>query len=326
MNRRGFLKFSLVFSGFITAPQLTRNYKLKKAFGFSDWVIEILGSAQDGGVPHFGCTCNNCNYYREKGKKLFAASIGLYNLKSRKFYLFDATPDIKDQLEFASINHKKRDLNLTLKFEPDGIFLTHAHMGHYTGLTYYGFESVNSKNIPVYCSKSMADYLTDNGPWSQLVKYNNINLKVSKPGKEIDLGDGCRVIPYTVPHRQEFTDTFGFKIKGPTKSLLYIPDIDRWEQWDRSIIEEVKGVNYAVLDGTFFSGGELPGRNMSKIPHPTVKSSIELLKNTVKKEKNKVFFTHLNHSNPLVIEGSPETKFVQDSGFYIAREGDIFEI
>lgn len=326
MNRRDFLKSSLVFSGLVTVPWLNRNYYLKKSLDFSDWVIEILGSAQDGGVPHFGCTCKHCAFYRAKNKRLFASSLGLYNLKRKRFYLFDATPDIKSQLEFADANHQKGDLDLHLKFEPDGVFLTHAHMGHYTGLMYYGFESVNSKDIPIYCSLKMSDYLTNNGPWSQLVKYGNISLKTSEPGNRINLKDGCSVIPFTVPHRQEYTDTLGFKITGSKKSLLYIPDIDRWEQWNMSVIDEVKNVDYAVLDGTFFSGNELPGRDISKIPHPTVRSSIELLKNTVTKEKNKVFFTHLNHSNPLVIEDSPETRYVLENGFYIAREGDIFEI
>ncbi|MFC1724921.1 MBL fold metallo-hydrolase [candidate division KSB1 bacterium] len=327
MKRRQFLKTSVLLSGALFSSDLLEKLEKKSSKNpESDWVVEILGSSQDGGVPHIGCDCLRCEFYRRKGSRMFPASLGLYNRKSKQFFLFDAAPDIREQLEQARSRHFLRKLNLPLKFSPDGIFLTHAHMGHYTGLMYYGFESVNAKELPIFCSEKMTDFLRNNGPWSQLVKFENIVLNVVKPGKYIELSEGCKVISFSVPHRQEYTDTLCFKITGPQKSVLYIPDIDRWEQWDRSITEEVQKVDFAVLDGTFFANGELPGRDMSKIPHPTVMSTIKLLKNVINNGKTKVYFTHLNHSNPLVMPESKETFSLLNEGFFVAREGMLFEL
>ena len=327
MNRRQFLGAAIFSSAAFLKHNMLADPDINTSgIPQSDWVVEILGSSQDGGVPHIGCKCERCDYYRKNQLKLFAASLGLYDLKNERFFLFDATPDIKRQLEHAEKRHMVDKKHLPLKFTPDGIFLTHAHMGHYTGLMYYGFESINSKGLPVFCSEKMSEYLRKNGPWSQLVKYKNIVLNIVGSETVTDLGDGCKIIPYSVPHRQEYSDTLCFRIEGPDRSVLYIPDIDRWEHWDRQIAEEVRQVDTALLDGTFFADGELPGRDMSKIPHPTVRSTMELLRDIVERGKTKVYFTHLNHSNPLVIPESDETRYVLKQGFYVAREGMLFEL
>lgn len=248
------------------------------------WELVVLGRAQDAGIPQLGCTQAAC-VDRRSGKlpPERVASLGLRHTGSGRAFLFDATPDLPSQLH-----------SLTGGRSPDGIFLTHGHIGHYTGLMYLGRESVNSSGVPVYGTARMTAFLTANGPWSQLVGLGNVTLNAIPPDRAIDLGDGARVTPFLVPHRDEFTDTVGYLIEGPGKKALFIPDIDQWSKWDRDIRVLADTVDYAFLDGTFASAAEIPGRAIADIPHPMMSDTRARLKGA----RAELWFLHLNHTNP----------------------------
>jgi len=244
----------------------------------------VLGIAQDAGIPQLGCDQELCRSIREgKRKPERVASLGLVNQQLGLSYLFDATPDMVSQLGTLNGGHA-----------PTAIFLTHGHIGHYTGLMYLGRESIDAKSVPVYGTARMNSFLTNNGPWSLLVSRKNIDLHVLNPDDPVLLAGGIQVNAMPVPHRDEFTDTVGYVIsyKG-RRQVLYIPDIDQWSKWSRNIREIVDGVDLAFLDGTFASADELPGRSTADIPHPLIPATRDLLKGT----SAKVWFIHLNHTN-----------------------------
>ena len=247
------------------------------------WEFVVLGIAQDAGIPHLGCDQELCRSIRE-GKRApeRVASLGLVNRELGLSYLFDATPDIVSQLG-----------SLTGGKPPTGVFLTHAHIGHYAGLMYFGRESLDAKGVPVHGSERMAAYLRSNGPWSLLVSRNNIELKTLAADQAVTVAGGVRVTAFTVPHRDEFTDTVGYLIERGSRRALFIPDIDQWAKWSRSIRTLVDSVDLAFLDGTFASSDELPGRTIADIPHPLIPATRELLKGA----KTSVWFIHLNHTN-----------------------------
>jgi pyrroloquinoline quinone biosynthesis protein B len=247
------------------------------------WELVVLGIAQDAGIPHLKCTQQLCQSIREgKRKPERVSSLGLMNRTLGKAYIFDATPDFVSQLH-----------SLTAGREPDGIFLTHAHIGHYTGLMYLGRESIDAAGVPVYATDKMATYLRGNGPWSQLVQRGNIALKPLIPDRTVDLGDGVKVTAFTVPHRDEFSDTVGFLIEGPLQKAIYIPDIDQWPKWSRRIRDLANEVDLAFLDGTFASTDEIPGRMIADIPHPLIPVTRDLLQGV----RARVRFIHINHTN-----------------------------
>jgi len=249
----------------------------------SDWQLIVLGIAQDAGIPQLGCEQELCRSIRAgKRKPERVSSIGLVNRATGRSYLFDATPDMVSQL--ATLNGGK---------PPDGVFLTHAHIGHYTGLMYFGRESLDAKSVPVYATERMAGFLRGNGPWSLLVSRNNIDVRVVTPDSPMTIEPGLSVTAFTVPHRDEFTDTVGYRIERGSRRALFIPDIDQWSKWSRSIREMVDGVDLALLDGTFASAGELPGRTIADIPHPLMPDTRKLLAGS----KTAVWFIHLNHTN-----------------------------
>ena len=280
----------------------------------SEIFLHVLGTLQDGGSPHLGCKKNCCLNLSERDKKIRkVTSIEIFNQIKKESILFEATPDIIHQWNSMYSN-------------PKGIFLTHAHIGHYTGLIHLGKEALGAKQIPVYAMPKMSFFLRENGPWSQLIKLNNINLVNLDNNIKITVLEKIKVTPLLVPHRDEFSETVGYKIEGPSKSVLFIPDIDKWLLWDLNLIDLLETVDLAFLDGTFFSAKEVNYRPLSEIPHPLVKETIEYLGDQKKSIKNKVYFIHLNHTNPLLDPKSRETKFVLSQGFKIARIGQVFKL
>jgi pyrroloquinoline quinone biosynthesis protein B len=278
--------------------------------------IVVLGIAQDAGYPQANCYRPHCmRAWENPSLRRLTSSIAVVDGESKTKYLFDATPDIREQL------YQLHLLAPDDSFSLDGIFLTHGHMGHYTGLMHFGYEATGAKDVPVYVMPRMSQYLSSNGPWDQMVNYGNIQLREMLEQKQEILSGRLKVTPLRVPHREEYTEAVGYRIEGPEKSALFIPDIDKWERWDTDIVELIRSVDYALLDGSFFADGELPGRAMENIPHPFVSESMTLFSSLNDEEKSRVIFIHFNHTNPLLIEGSKEQAEVERLGFRFASEG-----
>jgi pyrroloquinoline quinone biosynthesis protein B len=282
--------------------------------------ITILGTAQDGGFPHIGCQKKCCDdFYKGILPKQQVVSLGLIDKESQQKFLFEATPDISTQLADLEKNHLKTNTII------DGVFMTHAHMGHYAGLLYFGKEALGKKDIPVYAMPKMKEFLSNNGPWSQLVTTQNIVFLDLQKDSIVPLSDALKVTPFLVPHRDEFSETVGYKIEGKTNSALFIPDINKWSLWEKNIVEEVKKVDYAFIDATFFKEGEI-NRPMSDVPHPFIEETVALFENESLATKNKVIFIHFNHTNPALQSNSKERNDLELLGFRFATEGQRFKL
>ena len=284
--------------------------------------LVVLGVAQDAGYPQIGCTKECCAaYWQGKEEKKHTTCLALVDRKANQYWLFEATPDITQQLYAV-----QSWLPASPDYSPDGIFITHAHIGHYSGLLQLGREAMGAKAIPVWAMPRLDSFIRNNGPWSQLVKLNNIKVQSLKADSSILLNTSLKVTPVQVPHRDEFSETVGFIIESNRKKILFIPDIDKWEKWGRDIITEVGKVDMALLDGTFYKNGELPGRDMSEVPHPFVEESMQRFSVLPSKEKSKIVFIHFNHTNPLMKKESAEKKKVKADGFGVAGEGMVIEL
>ena len=277
--------------------------------------VMVLGVAQDAGYPQMNCKKECCKQaWENPGLKRTTSCLAIVDPTTNEQWIIDATPNIKEQLQLLKQKTGTEKL--------DGILLTHAHMGHYTGLMHFGREVMGTDNLPVFAMPKMKTFLEENGPWSQLVKLENINIKALKSDSTFSLNERIKIKPFLVPHRDEFSETVGYEITINNKSLIFIPDIDKWEKWKTDIRELIKKVDYAFLDATFYKNGEIK-RDMSEIPHPFVEESMELFSELSDADKQKVHFIHFNHTNPLLIEESTAQKEVFKKGFNLAKEGQM---
>ena len=292
---------------------------LSFSFAQNPYVV-VLGIAQDAGVPQMGCDSPFCQQAWKNAKlRQMVSSIALVNPAKKERWIFDATPDLPEQ--FQLLKEITGDFSNNLA----GIFLTHAHIGHYTGLMYFGRESMNTKELKVYAMPRMKTMLETNAPWSQLVSIKNIALQPLENKQNIQIGESIYVQPFLVPHRDEFSETVGYRITANKQSLVFIPDIDKWQKWSEKLEDVVKSNDYVLIDGTFYADGEI-NRPMSEVPHPFVAETVELLKNLPWHEKNKVYFIHFNHSNPLVQGDKLKINQLKSKGFGVTFQGQKFNL
>ena len=275
-------------------------------------VITLLGIAQDGGRPQPGCIRPCCeNLSSEDHRSPVSISI---QTEGGKTLLVEATRDLGRQLRFIgnpSVDH---------------LFLTHAHLGHVDGLGLFGRETMSARNIQLHCSPSMQSLVETTPAWNQLLKQNVFQF-ASFSRIEID---DVVVEFHQVPHRDELSDTHAIVVRGENKSILFLSDHDTWkETLDAHGCETIReflaklNVDIALLDGTFWSGDELQGRDMNVVPHPTVEESLQRLGIKSKEDPQIVFF-HFNHTNPLHNLDSEEYRTVTELGWDVGFETQQF--
>jgi len=282
--------------------------------------VVVLGTTQDAGHPQIGCKLDCCRGV-QFGDRQLIASLGIVDPISGQRWLIDASPDLPEQLRDLDACFLREDPATAL----DGIFLTHAHIGHYTGLMYLGREALGSQKTPVWAMPRMSRFLQENGPWSQLVTLQNIQLMPLTDGAVVQLNNRLSLQPFLVPHRAEFSETVGFVIRGPGRSAAWLPDIDRWGAWSRPVEDLIHEVDLALLDGTFYRSDELD-RDMSEVPHPLILDSMDRLVSLPARQRAVVRFIHFNHTNPALREDSEATQTIRSRGFDVARRGQQFSL
>jgi pyrroloquinoline quinone biosynthesis protein B len=292
--------------------------------------VVVLGTAQDGGIPHLGGAADpDLAARRDSKQRRLVSSLLVVDPANRGRWLIDATPDVALQIERADAvappDPSRRDRSGRPRIL-DGVFLTHAHVGHYLGLAWFGREIYGADRLPVFGSRRMTDFLAKNGPWELMVRLGQIEPVTIAPDRAVALASGLSITPFLVPHRDEYTDTFGFEIRGPNRALLFIPDIDKWEKWATKIEDRIAKVDVALLDATFFGDGELPGRSMAEVPHPFVVESLARFAKLPTSERRKIVFTHLNHTNPAALAGTPERAAIETAGMRVAVEGERIDL
>ena len=296
----------------------------------------VLGNMQDAGLPNAGCTCARCTAaFADAMQVQYAACLAIVDKRGKrdteihregteghrekaKVYLIDATPDIKFQLNLlAGVlgTHPQRSNRLR---QPDGIFLTHAHMGHVGGLPQLSKEAMFVNDLPIYATPTLCKLLQQTKLWSPLIQ--ELNFQPMPGGSTVDLGDGLRITAVPVPHRDEWNvGTMAYHIQGQDKSLLYLPDIDAWDQWSEA--EAIlSSVDVALVDASFYSRDELGG--LPPPAHPLVTDTMERFAHL----SDKIVLTHLNHTNAVLDVGSEAETAVRQAGFRIAQTGDMFRL
>lgn len=321
MDRRSFFSTAATLAGAWAAPAGARASWLSPG---EDPYALVLGSLQDGGLPQPGCYSERCERARAGEDRRRVASLALVEPSSPRFWLVDASPDIGAQMDMLAELHTSFRERASDRRPFDGIFLTHAHVGHYLGLALLGNEALGMSRTPCYATPSMLAFLEDNAPWSLLVEQGRLDPRPLVPGRWRAFDPSLSVQPIPVPHRDEFSDTVAFAFRGRERTLLYLPDIDGWRSWDRDVAEVVGRVDVALLDGTFFSADEVPGRAVEDIPHPLVPHTMDLLGEVAR--RTRILFTHLNNTNPALDEGSREREEIRRRGFDVAREGMRIEL
>ena len=279
-------------------------------------IVHVLGSSQDGGYPQIGCSEKCCNIAWNNSSSIrFPSCLALVNPSTKRYWLFDVTPEVKAQVKML----ESYECSLA------GVFITHAHIGHYMGIINFGLEVMNLSSIPVYVMPKMKSFLETNSIMNQLITNKNIELFELSDGDYYHV-DEAMIKPFNVPHRNELSETVGFEIKSNKKTVIYLPDIDSWDGWMDNLLPLIDSSDILFLDGTFFSKNELKTRDISKIPHPSIIDTMDKLSDLDSDLKTKIHFIHYNHTNDVLRDESKAAKSVIDNGFSLSKEMQSFDI
>ncbi len=288
----------------------------------------VLGNIQDGGLPHPLCTCKQCEAARESSDHLYRSSLGIWNPETNKTFILDASPDLPQQLQLLK-NHTEQK-NTDGRTLADGILLTHAHTGHYMGLWYAGKEALGAQAQPVYCTDTMHNFLCANQPWANMLENGYLQIRTVIPGEAFPLDRHLTALPIEVPHRNEHSDTVAYVVRSPHRALLYLPDLDSWQSFERQFNSLMSEVDLAFIDGTFFSEEELPektARGFDEVPHPPMTQTAALFdKGKIDRYDAELYFIHLNHTNPMLNPNCRHSKWLKRSPLKLARQSQEFEL
>lgn len=284
--------------------------------------IVLLGTAQDGGLPHAGCQCANCRSAREDlNFRRMPASLGLRS--GDEWAMIDATSSFADQMHLLWTRRDSSDPDFSGRYgPPDALVLSHAHSGHFMGLWQLDRSVLGAPQTPVFVDSTMASFLRSQATWAVMENEGFVQFSCYEAGRPFQILPGIEIVPIVVPHRSEWpVATHAFYIQGPQRRVLYLSDIDDWSAWSESLPDVVAGVDVAILDGCFWDAPPFPG-----VPHPPILETMDLLQGLAESESTQIVFTHLNHTNPVVDPNSEEAQEVRRRGFIVGDDGMSSEI
>jgi pyrroloquinoline quinone biosynthesis protein B len=289
--------------------------------------VTILGTAQDGGIPQAGCSCQRClDAHRDLKLRKYPVSLGILGVDGTK-HIIEITKNLSEQLVIWT--PEKNDL-----FIPETVSITHLHLGHIEGIGQLGKPVMGLREVDVYLSPKNKDVFDNRSDIVLMEDEGNIRTHSKNFYHPFEPKDGCgfslQFIP--IPHRSELGDNAAIIIKAEGKSILFMPDQDSWsDTLDYHSKENIRDflkmfdIDEALIDGTFWNMNELPRRDISKIPHPTIQETIQLL-GSKREGDPEISFLHLNHSNPVNDLGSEQRKVVEENGWKISEIGDVLKL
>ena len=289
--------------------------------------VTILGTAQDGGIPQAGCSCQRClDAHRDLKLRKYPVSLGILGVDGTK-HIIEITKNLSEQLVIWTPD--KNEL-----FIPETVSITHLHLGHIEGIGQLGKPVMGLREVDIYLSPNNKDIFDNRSDIVLMEDEGNIRTHSKNFYHPFEPKDGCgfslQFIP--IPHRSELGDNAAIIIKAEEKSILFMPDQDSWDDTldyhSKDTIRDflkMFDIDEALIDGTFWSMDELPRRDISKIPHPTIQETIQLL-GRKRKGDPEISFLHLNHSNPVNDLDSEQRKVVEGNGWKISEMGDVLKL
>jgi pyrroloquinoline quinone biosynthesis protein B len=307
--------------------------------------IEILGSAAGGGFPQWNCNCHNCQSSRAgtfQGKARTQTQVAVTN-DHQRYFLLNASPDLRLQIEATPHLHPRlgqRDSQIT------GVVLTSGDVDQVAGL----LSLRELQPFPIYCTTSIRRILgEDNSVFAMLNRVpNQVSWHEITPGRSFSLLDsagaesGIRCEGFSLAtHYPAYVSVQRSASLKPEEALLgvvlqsssgkrlaYMPAVP---VIDDTLLQRLESADLLLFDGTFWSDDELirvqgSGATAREMGHVPVSGSEGALKKLAGLHRPRKVFIHINNTNPMLDESSPQYREVRDAGWDIAEDGRSFDL
>jgi pyrroloquinoline quinone biosynthesis protein B len=302
----------------------------------------VLGSGAGGGFPQWNCNCANCRGLRSGSLRTTARtqSSTAVSTDGVRWYLINASPDILQQINaFAGLSPRTIPRDTPIQ----AILLTNAELDHIAGL----LSLREAQPLCFYSTRQVRDWvLATNVVFRAVCSSSQRTWKVvSTSGQHELIGvdgqdSGLRYEAFAVPTKppaylmdvvsQWSEGTIGYKITDVRsgRSLAYVPAI---KQIDAYIIAILGSCDCFFFDGTCWSDDELVAQGLAQktalsMGHVPISGPGGSLVQLTSLRNARKIYTHLNNTNPLLIEDSAERRVVEEAGWEVAFDGMEFEV
>lgn len=311
-------------------------------------LVKILGSAAGGGFPQWNCCCPNCRSVRAgtfHGKPRTQAQVAI-SADGEHWFLLGASPDLRAQIESTAELHPRADGETTRHSPICGAVLLNADIDHVLGLLLMR----ELQPLNAYATLSVRRILTEDNSMFRMLQRVDRQLRwieiasgetfplITAEGEDSDLR--CRAVSlgrqypaYVSSSRQmeigRREASLGLIVESSKgKRLAYMPAVP---QLDDGLRKEADAADVLLFDGTFWSDDELirvqgSGKTAEGMGHVPVSSPTGSLAQLAQLKTPRKIYVHINNTNPMLNEDSPENRQVRDAGWEIAEDGWQFEL
>jgi pyrroloquinoline quinone biosynthesis protein B len=302
--------------------------------------VRILGSAAGGGFPQWNCNCDNCAGLRAgrlEASPRTQSSLALSGNGS-DWLLVNASPDVRQQLlAFPALQPHRARRDTAVR----AVLLVDSQIDHVTGLF-----MLREHNAPlaVYCSAMVHHDLTSGFPVLKVLEHycgvdwhefavdgSAFAIQGMENLRFAALALTSKAPPYS-PHREkpQAGDNIGLLVRDEQsgRSLFYAPGLERLEPHLESVM---RSADVLLLDGTCWSDDEMDRRGvgrrraraMGHLPQSGRGGMLEALRPFVRQRK---VLTHINNTNPILDEESPERHLLAAAGVEVSHDGMEIEL
>ena len=295
--------------------------------------VRVLGAAAGGGFPQWNCGCPRCQAVRDGSRpcRPRTQSSVAVSADYRRWFLFNASPDVRAQIESFPALHPKSIRDSPLQ----AVLLTDGELDHTLGLLLLR----EADGIEVHATPAVRETLLRGTSLLQtLSAYTDVERRPVTTEKEVPLADGLSYLAFDVPTSKQARfgtgegggSVVGYRITdGRTgRSLVYVPGA---QELTASVLARMEGCSCLLFDGTCWQDDELirlgiakkTSRDMGHLPVGGADGSLERLAPLPIGRK---IYIHINNTNPILIEDSSERRIVEERGLEVAADGLELEI
>jgi len=296
--------------------------------------ILLLGSAAGGGFPQWNCWCPGCRLARQNPGAAIPRTQSSVAISSDgcRWFLLNASPDVREQLSRVP---PRSIADSTVRHVPvEGVVLTDAELDHTMGILLLR----EARHLPVFATRAVAGILERDSRILQTtrafsdVPVTEISLTqpiplVCSDGSPGGLSVEAFLVPAGVPRfasREEEGHTVGLLLRDEHgATCAFVPGCGGL---DATLLERFAGVDALLFDGTFWTDEEMialgvgtkTAREIDHLPISGPGGSLEQLASLPCRHR---VYTHINNTNPILIESSPERAAVAQAGMIVGLDG-----
>lgn len=297
-------------------------------------IVRVLGSAAGGGVPQWNCACANCSAARSGRQSRRSSSGFAFSRDGERWWLVNVSPDIAAQIETVPALQPRAGRGTPIA----GMLLTDANVDHLGGLAVLRQQGEHA--FVLYSSATVREIACEQRAFAAFAEAPHVWHSLT-PGERFELETGLSATVVPVPGltpgfagRQALPDAVvGYLVRDEIDggSALFAPV---FADVGEALVAAVRGADVAFLDGSFFYDDELGEVGVAKsaraLGHAPVGgaggSLATLSAHGLPADGRRVFFAHLNNTNPLLDSNSQPATDLARHGFALAEDGMEFRI